>query len=82
MTQKVNNLPAMQETPALGQGSSLETLHLPWVRRSHGEGNATQPISLPGEVHGQRNLVAYSLWSCKELDMTEQLTVSLLSFLR
>ena len=32
------------------------------------------PIFLPGEFHGQRSLVGYSPWSCKELDTTEQLT--------
>ena len=38
-----------------------------------------QPIAvfLPGEFHGQRNLVGYSPWTHKELDMTEGLTVSL-----
>ena len=35
------------------------------------------PVFLPGEFHGQRNLVDCSLWDCKELDMTEQLTLSL-----
>ena len=29
------------------------------------------PAFFPGEFHGQRSLVGYSLWSCKELDMTE-----------
>ena len=34
------------------------------------------PVFLPGEFHGQRSLVSYSMspWSCKESDMTEQLT--------
>ena len=32
------------------------------------------PVLLPGESHGQRGLVAYSLWGCKESDMTKQLT--------
>ena len=31
------------------------------------------PMFLPGESHGSRNLVGYSLWGCKEWDMTEQL---------
>ena len=35
------------------------------------------PVFLPGESHEQRSLVGYSLWGCKELDMTEQLTLSL-----
>ena len=29
------------------------------------------PVFLPGEFHGQRSLVGYSPWGCKELDMTE-----------
>ena len=28
---------------------------------------------LDGKSHGQRNLVGYSPWGCKELDTTEQL---------
>ena len=29
--------------------------------------------------HGQRNLVGYSPWGCKESDMTEQLSMAMLS---
>ena len=29
------------------------------------------PVFLPGESHGQRSLVGYSSWDCKELDMTK-----------
>ena len=36
------------------------------------------PVFLPEESHRQRSLVGYSLWGCKESDMTEQLTLSLL----
>ena len=32
------------------------------------------PIFWPGEFHGQRSLVGYSLWSRKESDMTELLS--------
>ena len=32
------------------------------------------PVFLPGESHGWRGLVGYSLWGCKESDMTKQLT--------
>ena len=35
------------------------------------------PVFLPGESHGQRTLVGYSPWHCKELDMIEQLTLLL-----
>ena len=37
------------------------------------------PVFLPGESHGQRSLVGYSLWVRKESDTTEQLHF-LLSF--
>ena len=30
------------------------------------------PLFLPGKSHGQRNLVGYSPWGCKESDTTEQ----------
>ena len=33
------------------------------------------PILLPGESHGQRSLVDYSLWGRKESDTTEQPTM-------
>ena len=34
------------------------------------------PVFLPGEFLGQRSLVGYSPWGCKESDMTEWLTLS------
>ena len=60
----VKNLPAMQETyemwvRSLGQED-------PWRRAWQ-----PTPVFLPGESHGQRSLVGYSPYSCKELDMTE-----------
>ena len=39
---------------------------IPWRR----EWQPT-PVFLWGESHGQRSLVGYCLWSCKESDMTE-----------
>ena len=45
---------------------------IPWRR----EWQPT-PVFLPGESHEQRRLAGYSPWSCKELDMTERLTLSL-----
>ena len=47
---------------------------IPGSRRSPGEGNT--PVFLPGKSHGQRSLVGYSPCSRKELDTTEQLTLS------
>ena len=35
------------------------------------------PVFLPGEPHGQRDLVVYNLWGCKDLDTTERRTLSL-----
>ena len=32
------------------------------------------PALLPEESHGQRSLVGYSPWDCKESDTTEQLS--------
>ena len=55
------NLPAAQETRArpLGQED-------PWRRKWQ-----PTPVLLPGEPHGQRNLVDYNPWSHKESDTTE-----------
>ena len=57
----VKNLAAMQETrvQSLGREDSLEK---EWQ---------TTPVFLPGESQGQRSLLGYSLWGCKESDMTE-----------
>jgi len=41
----------------------------PWRRKWQ-----PTPVFLPGEFHGQRSLMSYSPWSCKESDMTEQIT--------
>ena len=38
------------------------------------------PVFLPGESHGQRRLVGYSLRGRKDLDTTEQLTLFFLNF--
>ena len=45
-------------------------------RRSPGEGNGYpfQYSCLGNPIHGQRSLVGYSAWDCKESDMTEWLT--------
>ena len=32
---------------------------------------AIHPVLLPGKSHGQRSLVGYSPWGCKESDTTE-----------
>ena len=45
---------------------------VPRLGRPSGEANGHP---LPGESHGQRSLTDYSPKVCKELDMTEQLTL-------
>ena len=43
-----------------------------------GNGNPTG-VLLPWKSHGQKNLVGYSPWGCKESDTTERVTLSLQS---
>ena len=53
---------------------------IPGSGRSPGGGNCLPtPVSLPREFHGQRSPEGYSPWGHKELDMSEQLLLSLLS---
>ena len=63
--QTVKNLPAMRETWVRSLGQKI-----PW--------RAWQPTPafLPGEAHGQRSLAGYSPWGRKELDKTEQLSLT------
>ena len=67
MAQTVKNLPAMQETWVQPLGWEN-----PWRREW-----LLAPVFLPGEFHGQRSLVGYSPWGCKESDMAEQLILAL-----
>ena len=71
-TQTVKNLPAMQET-------WVQCLvgKIPWRRKWQ-----PTPVFLPGEFHGQKSLAGYSPWGHKESDMTEQLSLSLISLVR
>ena len=58
------NLPAMPETrvQSLNQEDTLEK-------------EMATPVFLPGEFHGQRNLVGDSPWGHRELVMVEKLTL-------
>ena len=58
----VKNLPA----------NAGDTGSVPELGRLPGEGNGNPlQYSCLGEFHGQRNLVGYSPWGRRELDMTE-----------
>ena len=47
----------------------------PWVRKIPWRRKwQSTPVLLPGKSHGQRSLVGYSPWGCKELDTTENST--------
>ena len=46
--------------------------NIPWRRAWQ-----PTPVFLPEESHGHRNLEGNGLWGCKELDVTESLTLSL-----
>ena len=56
--------PKMQETKRCG--FNLWVRNICWIRK-------WKPILLflPGEFHGQRSLMGYSPWGCKEADITE-----------
>ena len=62
VAQLVKNLPTMWET-----GFNLWVGKIPWRRE-----RLPTPVFWPGEFHG-----LYSPWGHKELDMTEQLSLSL-----
>ena len=68
-------------------GSAVKTLLSrrwefdPWVRKIHWRREwLPTPVFLPRESHGQRSLGVYSPEGHKELDTTEDLTLSLFTF--
>ena len=54
----VKNLPA-------NAGDIRDPGSIPGFRRSPGGEHGNPPIFLPGDSHGQRNLVGYSPWGCR-----------------
>ena len=49
-----------------------ETGFDPWVGKISWQRKwQPTPVFLPGNYHGERSLVGYSPWGCKELDTTE-----------
>ena len=49
---------------------------IPWLERSPGEGNG-YPLQYSWRIPRTDESGGYSPWGCKDLDTTEQLTVSL-----
>ena len=51
-----------------------DTGSIPGSGRFSGGGNGkSTPVFLSGKPHGQRSLIGYNSWGCKESDMTEVL---------
>ena len=57
----------MVNNPPASAGDVRDTGLIPGSRRCPGERNGNHsPVFLPGEFHGQRSMVGYSPWGCKE----------------
>ena len=56
----------MEKTPPVMQETRVQSLG--WEDPLEKQ---PTPVLLPGEFNGQRNLVGYSPWGCKEFDTTE-----------
>ena len=52
----------------------------PWVGKTPWRREwLSTPVFLPGEYHGKSSLAGYSPWGCKEWDMTEWLTITIIT---
>ena len=61
-------VPVVKNPPA----NAGDAVSNPGLGRTPREGNGNPtPVFLPGKSHGQRSLAGYSLWGCKESEMTE-----------
>ena len=67
MAQRVKNLPESERD----LGSIPGVGKIPQKRAWQ-----PSPVFLPGEFHGQRSLVGYSPWCCKESDTTDRLSTT------
>ena len=68
-------IPGSGRSPGKENGYPLQ-YSCPWKREW-----LSTPVFLPAEFQGQRSLVGYNAWSCKQSDITERLTLSLPSAL-
>ena len=62
---------AVQVPPTPHRGPDIEGLQVEQCLHSTGRAWQPTPVFLPGEFHGQRSLVGYSAWRCKEPGTTE-----------
>ena len=70
------------KNPPANAGDTRNTGSIPGEGRSPEVGN-DNPLQYfqPGKFHGQRRLVGYSTWGCKESDMTEQLSTHTICYI-
>ena len=61
----------MVKNPPANAGDARDTGLIPGSGRFPWRKWQPTPVFLPGEFHGQRKLVGYSPWGCKESYMTE-----------
>ena len=71
------DLKQTKEVPCSSYDKESAAMQETWVRSLGREdplekGMAPTPATLPGESRGQRSLVGYSSWACKEWDTAEQ----------
>ena len=58
------------KNPPVNVGDAGDMGLIPGSGRAPGKGNGNPvPVFLPGKFHGQRSLVGYSPWGCKESNM-------------
>ena len=61
-------------------GKNLHAMQATWVQ-SLGWDWLLTPVFLLGQVYGERSLVGPNPWGHKEMDTTEQLTLSLSTYI-
>ena len=61
----------MVKNPSANARDARDAVSIPESVRSPGEENGKPLNILPGKSHGQKSLVGYSPWGCKESDATE-----------
>ena len=71
---KVKGLPhgSVGTESACNPGDIGDVGSIPELGRSP-RGKISTPVFLPGKSHGQRSLIDYSPWDCKQSDKTERL---------
>jgi len=59
------------KNPIANEGDMRDPGLMPGSGRSWKREGQPTPVFLPGESHGQRSLVGYSPWGCKQSDTAE-----------